>query len=428
MELACNITEGFKKLIEINEAPHYFIAVSGGVDSMVLLKLFQRQKLPFTVLHVNYQLRGSSSDLDARLVRKTCSNFEIPFHELKHDLARDLEKGGNLQELARDVRYAFFAKHLKTIPGALLCLAHHKNDQEESFWMAMARGGGLSAMAGMKSRHKSYFRPLLEFEKLELRIYAKKNLVSWRKDTSNEKNVYTRNIWRNVFIPKLKINNSKISAAVEVLQKHFSVQSLQDSKRIQKLIPNNNEDFEISPATVAKLNSNEWIELLDQLNIKKSLALQILSLYQGENGKKIILNNTLCAYAAIWKISTGLLFEAKKNETKETPLFSVISCKQLPEVFNKSELYLDGSKIEGTITVRKWKLGDRIYPVGIRGSKLVSDILKDAKVPLHERNNIWLLIDGEKILSLIGYAIDRRAISKKSPCLKISFETHIDQT
>lgn len=427
MESVVNIEASFAKVLNKHKAEHYLLGVSGGCDSMAMLSLFQKQKKSFSVLHVNYNLRVPESDKDEALVRSYCATNSIPFQVLNYPLAEDLKNGGNLQNIARKVRYNFFNSHLSKHESAILCLAHHKNDQEESFWMAMARGGGLRAMAGMKAFEQPILRPFLKHTKLALLNYAKVQKIKWREDLSNQSNKYTRNVWRNVLIPQLKTNNSEVSAAVELLQNHFSSQSIRDSKRVQILIPNDVQNFELSANEVAQLHSNEWIELLDQLNIKKSLALQILSLYQSENGKKIILDNSLCAYAFVWKTSTGLLFEAKKNETKETPLFTVLSCEKLPKVFNKSLLYLDESKIEGTISVRKWKLGDRIYPIGIKGSKLVSDILKDAKVPLHERDNIWLLIDGRKILSLIGYVIDRRAVSVKAPCLKISFEPRIDQ-
>jgi tRNA(Ile)-lysidine synthase len=426
MESVDNIETSFTKVLNKYKAKHYYIAVSGGCDSMVMLSLFQKQKKSFSVLHVNYNLRVPESDKDEALVKSYCATNSIPFQVLNYPLAEDLTNGGNLQNIARTVRYNFFNSHLSKHESAILCLAHHKNDQEESFWMAMARGGGLRAMAGMKVFEQPILRPFLKHTKLALLNYAKIQKIKWREDLSNQTNKYARNIWRNVLIPQLKANNRYVSEAVELLQNHFSSQSIQDSKRVQILIPNHSQNFELSASEVAQLNSNEWIELLDQLNIKKSLALQILSLYQSENGKKIILNNSLCAYAFIWKTSKGLLFEAKKNETEETPFFSVLSCEKLPKEYNKSVLYLDESKIEGTISVRKWKLGDRIHPIGIKGSKLVSDILKDAKVPLHERDNIWLLIDGKKILSLIGYVIDRRAVSKKAPCLKISFESPTD--
>ena len=143
MELADYIEVSFLKLLKKYEASHYYLAVSGGCDSMVMLSLFQKQDKPFTVLHVNYNLRGSESDKDEALIKLYCKTKSIPFYVLNHQLSKDLKKAGNLQNLAREVRYNFFEGFIAKQKSSILCLAHHKDDQEESFWLAMARGGGL---------------------------------------------------------------------------------------------------------------------------------------------------------------------------------------------------------------------------------------------------------------------------------------------
>ena len=151
MELVDNIESSFYDLLSNHNAEHYYLAVSGGCDSMVMLSLFRKQKRPFTVLHVNYHLRGAESNGDEAAVRQLCKDNSIPLYVLSHKLSNDLKDRGNLQNLARKVRYDFFKSYLLKHESAILCLAHHKDDLEESFWLAMARGGGLRAMAGMRS-------------------------------------------------------------------------------------------------------------------------------------------------------------------------------------------------------------------------------------------------------------------------------------
>ncbi|MEJ6588897.1 MAG: tRNA lysidine(34) synthetase TilS [Crocinitomicaceae bacterium] len=420
-----NIKKGFSKHLRQHNAPHYFLAVSGGCDSMVLMDLFQKQKKSFSVLHVNYQLRGDSSQMDASLVRQACLIGDIPFYELNHDLSIDLAQGGNLQQLAREVRYHFFKSFLSKKPKALICLAHHKNDQEESFWMSMSRGGGLRAMAGMKVMEGSYFRPLLEFTKKELMAYAIQSKIEWREDASNKKNIYTRNIWRNILIPGLIDKHPTLSKSVELLQRGFAVQVAEDRKLTHKLIPSTPKDFELNLNTVATLNSNQWIELLDQLQIPKALALSILELAKGVNGKKIIIKSKDSPYQAVWKNEQGWLFECNNKDTMAIPSFEIALTKSVPKAFNKNEIYLDPEKITGEISVRKWKHGDRIHPIGIHGSKLVSDILKDAKIPFHKREDVWIIEDEEKPISLLGHVIDRRALAFKSPCILLKFQLNL---
>ncbi len=421
MESVDSISHSFKNHIEEQRAPHYFLAVSGGCDSMVLMDLFHKQKKPFSILHVNYQLRGTNSTMDAELVRNTCLKHDIPYHELKHDLSIDLAKGGNLQQLAREVRYNFFKSFLSQTPKALICLAHHKNDQEENFWIAMSRGGGLRAMAGMKTIEGSYLRPLLEFTKKELMAYAIQNKVEWREDASNKKNIYTRNIWRNILIPELIEEHPSLSDSIALLQKGLAVQVTADRKLTCKLIPRSPRDFQLSWNTLSKLHSNQWIELLDQLKVPKGLALSILNLSKGENGKKVILKSQESPYQSVWKNEQGLLFEYANKKNKTAPSFKESIKEALPKVFSKKEIYLNPEKISGELSVRKWKTGDRLCPIGMMGSKLVSDILKDAKTPTHQRKDVWVLEDEEKIISLVNYCIDTRCVAKKAPCLCIEF-------
>ena len=422
MELVDNIESSFYHLLRNHDAEHYYIAVSGGCDSMVMLSLFQKQKRPFTVLHVNYHLRGEESDGDEAFVRQFCEDNSIPFYVLSHKLSSDLKDGGNLQNLARKVRYDFFKSYLSKHESAILCLAHHQDDQEEGFWMAMARGGGLRAMSGMNTFKKPFLRPFLKHRKIEILNYARVQNIKWREDLSNQSNKYTRNIWRNVLLPKLKAKFRHISSSVELLQKHFDEQANHDRKASRLLIPSTFQDFEITREELIRLNSNQWIEFLDQMNIRKNLALPIIELLNGENGKKIFLDSNDNNYRAVWKRDNSLYFEIKAQTSSPPPVFTTRIIDSLPRKFSKRELYLDPNKIKGNLSVRRWQNGDRMCPIGLKGSKLVADILKDDKAHASDKSTHWVLVDEEKIISLIGYRIDQRAIANEAPCLRLLFE------
>jgi tRNA(Ile)-lysidine synthase len=422
MELVDNIESSFYHLRSNHNAEHYYLAVSGGCDSMVMLFLFQKQKRPFTVLHVNYHLRGEKSDGDEAFVRQFCEDNSIPFYVLSHKLSSDLKDGGNLQNLARKVRYDFFKSYLSKHESAILCLAHHQDDQEEGFWMAMARGGGLRAMSGMNTFKKPFLRPFLKHRKIEILNYARVQNIKWREDLSNQSNKYTRNIWRNVLLPELKAKFTYISSSVELLQKHFDEQANHDRKASRLLIPSTFQDFEITREELIRLNSNQWIEFLDQMNIRKNLALPIIELLNGENGKKIFLESNDNNYRAVWKRENSLYFEIKAQTSSLPPVFTTRIIDSLPDKFSKRELYLDPSTIKGNLSVRRWQNGDRMCPIGLKGSKLVADILKDDKAHASDKSRQWVLVDEEKIISLIGYRIDQRAIANEAPCLRLIFE------
>ena len=422
MELADYIEVSFLKLLKKYEASHYYLAVSGGCDSMVMLSLFQKQDKPFTVLHVNYNLRGSESDKDEALIKLYCKTKSIPFYVLNHQLSEDLEKAGNLQNLAREVRYNFFEGFIAKQKSSILCLAHHKDDQEESFWLAMARGGGLRAMAGMRIYSPPFLRPFLNHTKAELITYAREKEISWREDLSNQSNKYSRNVWRNELLPEIKSMIPQLSESVGLLQKHFEKQVDFDRKQSLSFIPSKSKDFELTTDLLSLMNSNQWIEFLDQIKIRKNLALPLLDLLNGENGKKLILDSERSDYSTVWKRKNSLYFERKAQSLSVTPVFKSYTVKSFPAEFSKKELYLDSEKIKGSLTIRLWKKGDRMCPIGMTGSKLISDILKDDKLHTSSKNKQWVLVDEEKIISLLGYRIDRRTIAKKVPCLKVVFE------
>ena len=422
MELVDNIESSFYHILSNHNAEHYYIAVSSGCDSMVMLSLFKKQKRPFTVLHVNYHLRGEESDGDEAFVRQFCEDNSIPFYVLSHKLSSDLKDGGNLQNLARKVRYDFFKSYLSKHESAILCLAHHQDDQEEGFWMAMARGGGLRAMSGMKTFKNPFLRPFLKHRKIEILNYARVHNIKWREDLSNQSNKYTRNIWRNVLLPELKAKFTHISSSVELLQKHFDEQANNNRKASRLLIPSTFQDFEITREELIRLNSNQWIEFLDQMNIRKNLALPIIELLNGENGKKIFLDSNDNNYRAVWKRENSLYFEIKAQTSSPPPVFTTRIIDSLPGKFSKRELYLDPNKIKGNLSVRRWQNGDRMCPIGLKGSKLVADILKDDKAHASDKSTHWVLVDEEKIISLIGYRIDQRAIANEAPCLRLLFE------
>ncbi|MBG38486.1 MAG: tRNA lysidine(34) synthetase TilS [Cryomorphaceae bacterium] len=422
MELVANLQASFARTLRKYNAEHYYLAVSGGCDSMVLLSLFQEQDKHFTVLHVNYNLRGEESDKDETLLRDYCKIKSIPIYVLNYDLSADLKDGGNMQSTARKIRYDFFKTFLSKHKTSMLCLGHHKDDQEESFWLSMARGGGLRAMAGMNTFNTPFLRPFLNYTKEELVSYALAQKIIWREDQSNQSNKYARNIWRNILLPQLKVKIPDISESVEILQRHFKQQVKYDRKLSRSYIPYPAQDFEIRASDLSCMNSNQWIEFLDQMNIGKNLAFPLLNLMGSENGKKIILNSEDSNYQTVWKRENGLYFELKDQPPSLPPFFYSYIVDSFPKEFSKTELYLNPKKLKGILSIRKWENGDRMLPVGLKGSKLISDILKDDKAVASNKSKHWVLVDEEKIISLLGYRIDQRSIADGAPCLKVVIE------
>ena len=415
-----NSIQNFKQRFEISDNCMFIVGVSGGLDSMVLLHAIKNLNDKIIVAHVNYKLRAEDSMNDASLVEKTAISYQLPFEKLEYDLQADLNKnGGNLQKKARDIRYTFFCSIMDKYEDAKLILAHHQGDQIENFWMQMARGGGIRAMSGMKEVNNNAIRPFLSASKAELYAYAAKHHIEWREDTSNKNNTYTRNIWRNILIPELKTTIPHINESATKLQEVFRIQVEADERFVESKINDRLNSFIISYKELGTFNSNQWIEFLNHLKIPLSLALSIAKLPFAPNGKKILINEQSSLYTSIWREETGLYFQSSNEHPSTTPMFITSEASILPSNFKKDEFYFNKALIVGEISIRKWQDGDRIQPIGVKGSKLVSDILKNAKTPLRLRRSQYLLVDDEKPLALIDYCIDRRAISKIAPCVMV---------
>ena len=415
-----NSIQEFKRRYAISDSCMLIIGVSGGIDSMVLLHALKSVHDSITVAHINYKLRAEDSNEDALLVQRISKTYDLPFRILENDLKADLERnGGNLQEKARNIRYAFFNSLKQEFSDSKIVLAHHQNDQIENFWMQMARGGGIRAMSGMREINEDVLRPLLLISKAQIHEYANKYNIEWRRDSSNDVNSYTRNIWRNVLIPKLKKSTPHLNQSVLKLQDIFERKVKSDQEFIESLNFNNGSSFILEFKKMKTFDSNQWIELLKYLKIPLSLGLSIASLPFLPNGKKILIKEPQSGYVSIWKEDTSLYFQSKIEIQISLPKMSFTEANSLPQVFNKKEYYLDKELLRGKPTIRKWQEGDRMYPIGVNGSKLVSDILKDAKIPLRLKTNQYVLVDDEKILALVGHCVDRRAISKTAPCVKI---------
>jgi tRNA(Ile)-lysidine synthase len=382
------------------------VACSGGVDSMVLLDLLIKSGIEVKVLHVNYGLRGESSDLDEQVIRTYCEQHQLALEVLRVDLYSDLkQQGGNLQQKARDIRYAFFANHLKEGDGVFL--AHHLDDQIETFFLGLSRGGGIRALSCMAEHRGTTYRPLLRFSKKELIRYAEEQHLPWREDQSNQELSYARNKWRNVFLPELEKTFPDLRSAIPMLVLLFQ----ERLKLVQQKAGEFKESFmhnDTLPFTWFEEEEGEVVaELLRLLGFHYSIHEELRKLMHAEKGAHLKPSHT--NYQCIYRESDHFFFV--KDTALQVPELIIAYVDVLPANFDKMTLYLDPDKIAGKLKIRPWQPGDRIKPIGLKGSKLISDVLSDAKVPAHQKGTQLVLHDDKKILWCIGYTVSREAVA-----------------
>ena len=404
-----SLQQHIKQFIQPFKDETLFVACSGGIDSMVLLDLLSTVHAHIHVLHVNYHLRGEDSNQDQQLIENECNKRTIPFTLLEVDLKSELNaNNGNLQDKARKIRYDFFVKQLSQ-KSSKLVVAHHQDDQIETFFINIARKSGIMGLSAMLPIHNNILRPLLSISRAEIIQYALDKGVNWREDRSNLENTYQRNKWRNIFLPLIEKENSTIKESVLLLIEKFQETQSILEKKVANLNLQISETGVLSYVEFDKLSNDELFELLRQLNLGSTGNIKELQkLRLSEKGKKL----TLRQNNFIEIICEDSFFFFERTKFNNLPTLKLTSTSQLPSTFNKESIYLNKAKIDGELVVRYWKIGDRIEPIGLNGSKLISDIITDAKIPHHQRNQQLVLCDNATIHWCVGLCIGKKAIAE----------------
>lgn len=394
------------------------VACSGGLDSTVLLHLLSTNGFNVSAIHVNYHLRGEDSNLDEAFIRSFCEDLHIPFESRSVDLAEQLKSGGNLQQLARDIRYDWFSEITSENKDCFVVLAHHLDDQVETFFMNLARKSGIMGLACMPFERNQIVRPLLDFTKEELKGYALQNKLTWREDISNASNKYKRNLMRNEILPFLANELPELNESVITLVKAFQENQLLLERSIQPLIDSILKQQSIEQSKIEALNEYELIEVFRQFGQSAQLAYEFENLLKSQKGKRIeLVSNPHNPFAAIVKEVDSFSFIPASDEfvlaELKTEIVSV-----LPTVFSKDDIYLDQDKIKGELKLRSWGIGDRIHSIGMKGSQLISDIISDLKMNANDKKNVQVLCDDETIHWCVGLKVGRKAVAtKNSSCI-----------
>lgn len=381
-----------------------YIGSSGGLDSMVLLHFLFSNHFKIHVLHVNYHKRGLASDLDMKLVSDFCEIHTIPF------TIRHFEKTskGNFQENARKFRYQFFEEQASD-ENDHIALAHHEDDQVETFFMNLMRQSGILGLASMPTIRNKYIRPFLQLSKSDLLDYATKNKVEWREDISNQSTDYLRNKWRIEFIPLIEKSLPQIKEAVLTLVDAFQETQKELEDKMKPLSKKIEQTKQLTVEEYQSLSSFELFELWRQIQQPSSLFPRFQELNKLSKGKFI---EVYSPYQHIVNEGGYFSFITIDNENS-LPELIITPMDEIPKIFSKSVIYLNPEKIIGELKIRKWEQGDKISSIGVNGSHLVSKVIKDLKIPHHEREEVLVVHDDKNIHWVVGLKIGAIALAQK---------------
>lgn len=404
----------------------YLIAVSGGVDSMVLAHCFKSLCCRFRIAHCNFQLRGIEADLDTKLVKKWCSenNIECDTRHF-HTTAYAAEHKLSIQVAARQLRYTFFNEIMSNHQIDYLVTAHHRDDNIETVLFHFFRGTGISGLCGIPSGNHSIIRPLLHVSKQDIETYAYEHNVPFRLDESNLKQEYTRNKLRLAIIPELKQmfpsfeqnmvhNIERLSEVNELYMQQIELYK-------KKLLEPRGKDFYIPLLKLKYITPLQTVlyELIKPFGFSSDQVPEVIQLMHGHTGSyiqskeyRIIKNrNFFIITSAVSTESEQILIQQETKEIQTNSFSLSIKSSLASDYVLKKEssiCALDASLLVWPLVLRKWKQGDYMYPFGMQKKKKVSKILIDAKIPLHEKEQIWVLESDKKIVWVLGIKTDNR--------------------
>ncbi|NVO03684.1 MAG: tRNA lysidine(34) synthetase TilS [Bacteroidetes bacterium] len=411
---------------------HVLLAVSGGIDSMVMVDLFKKSGYNFAIAHCNFKLRGEESDQDEILVRQIAENHgvEIFVKHFETGLFAEKEKV-SIQMAARELRYKWFRELLGEENFDYIALAQHKDDAIETFFINLTRGTSISGLHGILPKKNNVIRPLLFTSKKEISDFAKANNVKFREDQSNSSEKYVRNKIRHSILPIFKeINPSFLETMTENIEKIQFVekvyfQYIQEQK--QKLLIHDGEKYSILiHDLIRNINSSSFLfELLKDFNFNQSVVNDIFNSLDSQSGKSFYSSTHLLIKDREKLLISKIEFE-NETDLKIEKIYIERDCSKIEIGRNcfkfemvennsdfiidkiSSKAFLDFDKLVFPLIIRKWQKGDSFFPFGMTQMKKLSDFFIDNKVSLKEKDEILILCSGENIVWVSSFRIDNR--------------------
>jgi len=414
------------------------IAISGGIDSVVLAHLCSQLNLNFSLCHCNFNLRGQESDDDEAFVTSLAKTLKTLVYTTSFETEKYATKNKvSIQVAARDLRYTWFYKLLDANQYDYVLTAHNTNDNLETFIINLTRGSGLEGFTGIPPVNQKSVRPLLAFSRDDITLFAIKNGIVWREDRSNASIKYVRNKVRHKVIPILKELNPHV---LESFQN--TIEYLNESQSIiNDAVKNITANVVSYKNDVLKISCKE----IDKLSNKKAYLYQLLQGYgftawndivdliSAQPGKQIFSNThrllkdrnflILTTINKSQSIKGPILIDQKVSEITN-PIKLTIQNTDDYTSKNKEQIIIDKDLVNYPLSLKKWHHGDAMYPTGMTGSKKISQLFKDNKLSLLDKEKIWILADAkDHIIWVIGLRQDRRYLANKTSKnrLKISY-------
>ncbi|MEO6683042.1 MAG: tRNA lysidine(34) synthetase TilS [Ginsengibacter sp.] len=447
-----SLLKGFIQYIETNnlfqKSDPLLLAVSGGVDSVVLAELCHQAGYSFSIAHCNFHLRDEESNRDEAFVHKLGEKYKVPVYVKSFDTELFASQNKmSIQVAARELRYTWFrqlsAEIADKVPGESemdsssrplkIVTAHHANDNIETLLMNFFKGTGIRGLQGILPKQENLIRPLLFASKNEIVQFSEESFLSFVEDSSNLSNKYTRNYFRNEWLPSVEKIFPKVEEnLVHNIERFREIEILYNQSialHRKKLIEYRGKEVHIPVLKLVKTSPVKTIlyEILREYGFTAHQTEQALNLLGSETGKyisspthKLIKNR---GWLIIAPINPDQANHIIIEETDQVIPFQegVLIFKNYefnPQtVIQKSPgvIQMDSSKLVYPLILRKWRQGDYFYPFGMQkklsgkpGKKKLSKFFIDQKISLAEKERVWVIESNKKIVWIIHKRLDDR--------------------
>lgn len=397
------------------------------------------------IAHCNFQLRGEESEQDELFVRSLASSMDIPVYVRRFDVKAEMQRSGiSLQMAARDLRYRWFEELRLEHSFDRVATAHNKNDAVETFFLNLARGSGIRGLKGISPRRSEIIRPLLFASRSEIESFQQKKGIQFREDASNMETKYHRNKIRHDVLPvmeqvnpgfmeNMEGNMERLGEVYEIYKRH--VQQVRadlfqeqmgkitiQMEKLRMLTPLPTWLYELfSPYGFTSSQCEGIAKMMDSGPGRQSIS-TTHRLYMDRN-QMILVPSEHDSHKRYY------LDDPEKQSSLPFPMdMEVVERRDLKTIPGDSETAcLDLDKIEFPLTIRHWKQGDYFYPLGMEQMKKLSDFFVDEKVPVPEKERIWIMASGKKIVWIMGHRIDHRfrITSSTSRVLILRFQSDV---
>ena len=406
------------------------VGISGGADSVALLHILTRLNYSCIAAHCNFHLRGDESDSDEAFTQEEAKKLNIPFYKKDFDTTTYARQNRlSIEMAARELRYQWFEKLRTKCQAQAIAVAHHQDDSIETLLLNLTRGTGVRGLSGIQPRNGMIIRPLLAVNRTEISQWLAKQTISFRTDSSNLSDEYTRNFIRLRVLPLLEELNPSVREAILRTSEHLSDVEMVYLDWIEnecRRLVDQHHRISITQLLASAAPQSLLYEIIKPYGFTRPLSDSVFKSLRGQPGKVFdapdsgyrIVTDRDFLLITTQKEKDKTVYTLKANDSLQLPIRLQTKTTKITDSFDiqrKATIgTFDYDQLTFPLTLRTWDEGDWFIPFGMQGRKKLSDYFSDRKFNRVQKDQTWLLCSGSDIIWIVGERIDERYRIKKT--------------